>query len=144
MDTLAWRLRARGYRTVCLHPYDRTFYGRDVAMPNLGFDRFLGEEAFRDAPRLGRYVSDVIGLTTLEALRTAATVGEAACAVGPRLGAHLPLAATAVTSWTAGGTAGSTASQQHSGDGVALVLDRGRVSGIVRRDALIPANAVAP
>ena len=59
VDTLAWRLKARGYRTVCLHPYDRSFYGRDTAMPNLGFDRFLGEEAFRDVPRSGRYVPDL-------------------------------------------------------------------------------------
>lgn len=36
-----WRLRAAGYRTLCLHPFDRRFYRRDRAMPALGFDEFL-------------------------------------------------------------------------------------------------------
>jgi hypothetical protein len=39
-----WRLRQAGYRTVCLHPFDRRFYRRDLAMPALGFERFLGRE----------------------------------------------------------------------------------------------------
>src|SRR5262249_39127836 len=38
----AWRLRAEGYRTLCLPPFDRRFYRRDRVMPNLGFDAFLG------------------------------------------------------------------------------------------------------
>ncbi len=91
VDTLAWRLKARGYRTVCLHPYDRSFYGRDQAMPNLGFDRFLGEEAFRDAPRLGRYVSDraVADL----ALRIVEEEGPAVFVFAVTMGAHGPWAA---------------------------------------------------
>ena len=88
VDTLAWRLRARGYRTVCLHPYDRTFYGRDVAMPNLGFDRFLGEEAFRDAPRIGRYVSDVAVAET--AARIVEEEGPAVFVFAITMGAHGP------------------------------------------------------
>jgi len=59
VSSLAWRLRAEGYRTVCLHPFDRTFYGRDRVMPNLGFDVFLGEEAFAGAQRVNGYISDV-------------------------------------------------------------------------------------
>src|SRR5882757_2992999 len=59
VSSLAWRLRAEGYRTVCLHPFDRTFYGRDQVMPNLGFDVFLGEEAFAGAQRINGYISDV-------------------------------------------------------------------------------------
>lgn len=59
VTSLAWRLRAEGYRTVCLHPFDRTFYGRDQVMPNLGFDVFLGEEAFSGAQRINGYISDV-------------------------------------------------------------------------------------
>jgi hypothetical protein len=39
-----WRLRAAGYRTICLHPFDRGFYRRDRAMPALGFEKFLGRE----------------------------------------------------------------------------------------------------
>jgi len=59
VTSLAWRLRAEGYRTICLHPFDRTFYGRDQVMPNLGFDVFLGEEAFAGAQRINGYVTDV-------------------------------------------------------------------------------------
>ena len=94
VDTVAWRLRARGYRTVCLHPYDRTFYGRDVAMPNLGFDRFLGEEAFRDAPRLGRYVSDVALAET--AARIVEEEGPAVFVFAITMGAHGPWTAEPV------------------------------------------------
>jgi hypothetical protein len=39
-----WRLRRAGYRTICLHPFDRRFFRRDLAMPALGFDEFLGRE----------------------------------------------------------------------------------------------------
>ena len=69
--SLAWRLRAHGYRTLCLHPFDRRFFRRDIAMPNLGFDAFIGPEAFAGAERVGRYVSDraVAGRIT-ELIRT--------------------------------------------------------------------------
>ena len=40
-----WRLRRAGYRTLCLHPFSRTFFRRDLAMPALGFEKFLGSEA---------------------------------------------------------------------------------------------------
>jgi phosphoglycerol transferase MdoB-like AlkP superfamily enzyme len=59
IQSLAWRLRAEGYRTLCVHPFDRRFYKRNVVMPNLGFDAFIGEEAFAGAQRNGRYVSDI-------------------------------------------------------------------------------------
>jgi len=59
INSLAWRMRAEGYRTVCVHPFDRTFYARDRVMANLGFDLFLGEEAFEDASRINGYVTDV-------------------------------------------------------------------------------------
>ena len=41
----AWQLREAGYRTICLHPFDRRFFRRDLVMPALGFERFLGREA---------------------------------------------------------------------------------------------------
>jgi hypothetical protein len=56
--SLAWRLRAEGYRALCLHPFDRSYYGRHKVLPQLGFDAFLGEEAFAGARRLGPYVAD--------------------------------------------------------------------------------------
>jgi hypothetical protein len=52
------RLAASGYATRAIHPHDRRFFGRDRVLPALGFSAFDGEEAFRDAPRTGRYVSD--------------------------------------------------------------------------------------
>ncbi len=58
IHSLAWQLRAEGYRTVCVHPFDRTFYGRDQVMSNLGFDVFLGEEVFDGADRINGYVTD--------------------------------------------------------------------------------------
>lgn len=58
IGSLAWHMRARGLKTFCLHPFDRTFYGRDRVMPNLGFDVFLGEESFDGAQRIDGYISD--------------------------------------------------------------------------------------
>lgn len=49
--SLAWELRAAGYRTICLHPFDRWFYRRDLALPVLGFERFLGRESLGGARR---------------------------------------------------------------------------------------------
>jgi hypothetical protein len=45
IESQVWRLRRAGYRTICLHPFDRRFFRRDLAMPALGFERFLGREA---------------------------------------------------------------------------------------------------
>lgn len=59
LQSLASRLRDAGYRTVCVHPHDRRFYGRHRVMPCLGFDEFHGLEAFADAERTGRYVRDI-------------------------------------------------------------------------------------
>jgi hypothetical protein len=59
VSSLAWQMRAEGYRTVCVHPFDRRFYGRDDVMRNLGFDEFLGEEVFNGAQRVGCYVADI-------------------------------------------------------------------------------------
>jgi len=49
--SLAWRLRAEGYRTLCLHPFDRGFFHRDLAMPALGFEAFLGRESLGGSSR---------------------------------------------------------------------------------------------
>jgi len=45
LESQVWRLRRAGYRTICLHPFDRRFFRRDLALPALGFERFLGREA---------------------------------------------------------------------------------------------------
>lgn len=59
LPSLAHQARAAGYRTICVHPYDRDFYYRDKVMPLLGFDQFIGIEGFAGAARNGPYVSDV-------------------------------------------------------------------------------------
>ncbi len=42
-----------------VHPHDMRFYGRDRLMPEAGFDRLVGEDAFDPpAPGEGRYVTD--------------------------------------------------------------------------------------
>ena len=51
IELQVWRLRRAGYRTICLHPFDRRFFRRDLAMPALGFERFLGRETLGGARR---------------------------------------------------------------------------------------------
>ena len=63
-----WRLRAAGYRTICLHPFSARFFRRDLAMPALGFDTFLDAKAlggsarppYRADPDLARQVLRVL------------------------------------------------------------------------------------
>lgn len=55
--SIAWEMKRQGYRTICLHPFDKRFYARHRVMPQLGFDEFRGPETFPpQAP--GHYVSD--------------------------------------------------------------------------------------
>jgi phosphoglycerol transferase MdoB-like AlkP superfamily enzyme len=49
--SLVWHLRAQGYRTVCLHPFDRSFFRRDLTLPALGFQSFLGIETLGGSRR---------------------------------------------------------------------------------------------
>jgi hypothetical protein len=49
IESQVWRLRRAGYRTICLHPFDRRFFRRDLVMPALGFERFLGRETLGGA-----------------------------------------------------------------------------------------------
>lgn len=58
IQTIASYLKTLGYRTICVHPYHRSFYRRDKVLPALGFDEFIGIEAFVAAPRDGHYVGD--------------------------------------------------------------------------------------
>ena len=70
MPSLASRMREQGYRTICVHPFDRTFYRRDHVMPYLGFDVFIGEEAFEGASRSEGYIRDEeVGKVVLELMR---------------------------------------------------------------------------
>lgn len=58
LRSLAQAARDAGYRSICIHPYSRTFYSRHKVMPLLGFDRFIGIEAFAGAESDGGYVTD--------------------------------------------------------------------------------------
>ncbi len=58
VPNLAATLRAAGYRTICVHPYPASFYLRDRVFPRLGFERFIGIEAFDATDRQGQYVGD--------------------------------------------------------------------------------------
>ena len=56
--TVASHLKQLGYRTICVHPYHRSFYRRDTVLPRLGFDEFIGIEEFGGAQCDGSYVGD--------------------------------------------------------------------------------------
>lgn len=58
MPSLAAVLDQHGYRTIAIHPNDRTFWNRAAALSSLGFDEFDDDNTFSDAPHVGYYVSD--------------------------------------------------------------------------------------
>lgn len=73
--TLASLLRSLGYRTVCIHPYPASFFGRDRVFPLLGFDEFVDLAAFGPARRAGPYVADAeVAEKILSELKTATPV----------------------------------------------------------------------
>ncbi|MGH7047244.1 MAG: LTA synthase family protein [Stellaceae bacterium] len=51
LASLARRLRAEGYRTLCLHPFDRGFFRRDLTIPALGFEQFLDRQTLGGSSR---------------------------------------------------------------------------------------------
>jgi phosphoglycerol transferase MdoB-like AlkP superfamily enzyme len=70
--TIATALRERGYRTLCLHPYPASFFGRDRVFPALGFDEFIDVAGFDGATRSGPYIADAeVTERIAAALRTA-------------------------------------------------------------------------
>lgn len=71
--TLPSLLKERGYRTVCVHPYPASFYGRDRLFPRLGFNQFLDIEAFAGAEKCGPYIGDAAVAAKVCALLSAAT-----------------------------------------------------------------------
>ena len=68
VDSIAWRLKEAGYRTVCVHPFDRRFYGRHQVMPNLGFDEFLDIGDFTQVEQRACYIPDAIVVDKIEAV----------------------------------------------------------------------------
>lgn len=59
VPTIARDLQRLGYRTVCVHPYFSSFYGRDAVFPQLGFDEFVDIESFKDVENTGPYIGDI-------------------------------------------------------------------------------------
>nr|WP_256832229.1 LTA synthase family protein [Pseudomonas sp. Pse1] len=58
LPSIAAHLKAQGYRTVCVHPYDGSFYGRNKVLPALGFDEFIDVRAFNDSQKAGPFIGD--------------------------------------------------------------------------------------
>jgi len=68
--SLAWELRSQGYRTVCLHPFDRYFFRRDLVLPALGFETFLGIESLGGSRRPPYYADPDLAHDVLRVLET--------------------------------------------------------------------------
>jgi Sulfatase len=68
LGSLVWRLRHEGYRTVCLHPFDRGFFRRDLTLPALGFETFLGLESLGGSRRPPYFPDQKLARHVLRAL----------------------------------------------------------------------------
>ena len=51
-------LKELGYNTVAIHSYGKQFWNRDVAYPNMGFDKFISEEDFENPLRRRGLIKD--------------------------------------------------------------------------------------
>ena len=68
LASLASHLRGEGYRTLCLHPFDRSFFRRDLTLKALGFETFLCRDTlggsrrppYRSDPDLARQIIRVL------------------------------------------------------------------------------------
>jgi Sulfatase len=68
LASLASHLRGEGYRTLCLHPFDRSFFRRDLTLRALGFETFLCRDTlggsrrppYRSDPDLARQIISVL------------------------------------------------------------------------------------
>lgn len=68
LPSIASHLKALGYRTVCIHPYDGSFYGRDKVLPALGFDEFIDVRAFNASNKVGPFIGDCAVADKIRAL----------------------------------------------------------------------------
>ncbi|MBY6205415.1 LTA synthase family protein [Halomonas denitrificans] len=59
-QSIAWTFREAGYRTAVVHPHSRGFWNRDLAMPALGFERFIAADELHDRQRRGFWISDTV------------------------------------------------------------------------------------
>lgn len=59
LSTLASFMKKKGYRTVCVHPYQASFYARNKVFPKLGFDEFIDISHFKNTKKTGPYIGDI-------------------------------------------------------------------------------------
>ncbi len=59
VQTIQKVFKNNNYKTVAMHSYEGTFYNRDKAYPDIGFDKFIDSKKMKDAGYYGRYVGDV-------------------------------------------------------------------------------------
>ncbi len=60
MHTIASVFTDKGYRTIGVHTYDKTFYSRDTVYPMLGVSEFYGENDMQKYDLSGGYLSDML------------------------------------------------------------------------------------
>jgi len=66
--SIAKALKRQGYRTVCVHPYVGSFYGRDKVLPALGFDEFIDVRSFTEQQKAGPFIGDCAVADKISAL----------------------------------------------------------------------------
>ncbi|MGJ8514038.1 LTA synthase family protein [Carnimonas bestiolae] len=71
VPSLIQRFKALGYRTLCIHPYPKSFYFRDKVFPLLGFDEFIDGEAFDEQQKDGQYIADAALADKVQQILTA-------------------------------------------------------------------------
>jgi phosphoglycerol transferase MdoB-like AlkP superfamily enzyme len=54
-------LKSRGYDATAVHPFDKSFYNRDIVYPVLGFDKFISQDDIKYKDKLSSdgYISDM-------------------------------------------------------------------------------------
>ncbi len=57
-ETIQKELKKLDYKTIAIHPYDKSFYNRDVAYKKIGFDEFYDANTMDNIYYFGKYVSD--------------------------------------------------------------------------------------
>lgn len=52
-------LKSLGYYTLAVHPFDPTFWDRNIVFPNIGFSKFLSETNFKNPQMKRGFISDL-------------------------------------------------------------------------------------
>lgn len=57
-DSLVSTLKAQGYYSIAIHPFEKSGYKRDIVYPLFGFDEFLSKDDFKNPQLIRSYISD--------------------------------------------------------------------------------------